>query len=94
MQPSVVRCVHGANAARAQAGACAHLLRGRIRTGSSDHDGFEEATTMLQVWKVPGAMIELMLGTAIVMVHLGLAGAYANRVLAPPRTKRTPALSD
>jgi len=49
---------------------------------------------MLQVWKVPGAMIELMLGTAIVMVHLGLAGAYANRVLAPPRTKRTPALSD
>ena len=49
---------------------------------------------MMNLWKVPGAMVELMVGTAIVMVHLGLAGAYANRMLAPPKTKRTPALSD
>ena len=49
---------------------------------------------MLQVWKVPGAMVELMVGTMIVMVHLGLAGAYANRRLAPQRATRTPVLSD
>jgi hypothetical protein len=39
-------------------------------------------------------VIELMVGTMIVMVHLGLAGAYANRVLAPPRTTRTPGMFD
>jgi hypothetical protein len=49
---------------------------------------------MLQMWKVPGAMIELAVGTMIVMVHLGLSGAYASRVLAPPRKPRTPVLSD
>lgn len=49
---------------------------------------------MMNLWKVPGAMVELMVGTAIVMVHLGLAGAYANRMLAAPRPKRTPVLSD
>lgn len=49
---------------------------------------------MLNLWKVPGAMFELMVGSMIVMVHLGLAGAYANRTLATPRTKRPPALSD
>jgi hypothetical protein len=54
----------------------------------------EKEGTMLQVWKVPGAVVELMVGTMIVMVHLGLSGAYANRTLAPPRPKRPPALSD
>jgi hypothetical protein len=49
---------------------------------------------MLQLRKVPGAMIELVVGTMIVMVHLGLSGAYASRVLAPPRTPRTPVLFD
>ncbi|HUQ06716.1 MAG TPA: hypothetical protein VM261_29640 [Kofleriaceae bacterium] len=49
---------------------------------------------MLQIWKVPGAMIELMVGTMIVMVHLGLNGAYASRMLAPPTKPRTPVLFD
>lgn len=49
---------------------------------------------MLQLWKLPGAMVELMLGTMIVVVHLGLAGAYANRALLAPRPPRTPVLFD
>lgn len=88
------RCTHGANAASAQAGPCACMPSERDRTGSNDHDVFEEEATMLQLWKVPGAMVELVVGTMIVMVHLGLAGAYANRRLAPPPPRRTPALSD
>jgi hypothetical protein len=95
MQPTLARCRGGCNAASAQAGSCALALCERTRTGSNDHgEKSEEATTMLTLWKVPGAVIELMVGTMIVMVHLGLAGAYANRVLAPPRTTRTPGMFD
>jgi hypothetical protein len=53
-----------------------------------------EEATMLQFWKLPGAMVELMVGTVIVVVHLGLAGAYANRSLAGPRAPRAPVLFD
>ena len=49
---------------------------------------------MLQIWKLPGAMMELMVGTMIVFVHLGLAGAYANRALLSHRAPRTPVLFD
>ncbi|MBZ0237324.1 MAG: hypothetical protein K8M05_33710 [Deltaproteobacteria bacterium] len=50
---------------------------------------------MLQIWKLPGAVIELVVGTMIVMVHLGLSGAYANRALpVPPPRPRTPVLFD
>jgi hypothetical protein len=47
---------------------------------------------MLQLWRLPGAMVELMVGTMIVVVHLGLAGAYANRALVAPRAHRGPVL--
>lgn len=49
---------------------------------------------MLRFWKLPGAMVELMVGTMIVVVHLGLAGAYANRALPASRAPRTPVLFD
>ncbi len=42
---------------------------------------------MRQIWKVPGAVVELVVGTMIVIVHLGLSGAYANRAL-PAGTAR------
>jgi hypothetical protein len=48
---------------------------------------------MLQLWKLPGAMVELVVGTMIVVVHLGLSGAYASRRLAAPPA-RTPVLFD
>jgi hypothetical protein len=53
-----------------------------------------EEATMLQLWRLPGAMVELMVGTMIVVVHLGLAGAYANRALSGPRAHRGPVLFD
>ena len=34
---------------------------------------------MLRLWKLPGAMFELAIGTVIVIVHLGLAGARSGR---------------
>jgi hypothetical protein len=49
---------------------------------------------MLQLWKLPGAMVELVVGSMIVIVHLGLAGSYANRRLGPARPARTPVMFD
>ncbi len=40
---------------------------------------------MLRLFKLPGAMVELAVGTVIVIVHLGLAGAKSQRTLAEPR---------
>lgn len=36
---------------------------------------------MLRLFKLPGAMLELAVGTVIVIVHLGLAGARNGRSL-------------
>lgn len=36
---------------------------------------------MLRLLKLPGAMVELAVGTVIVIVHLGLAGARNGRTL-------------
>lgn len=94
MQPSAAQRADGSKVASARAGSCALLPRERESTGSNDHEDCEE-TTMLQMRKLPGAVIELVVGTMIVMVHLGLSGAYANRVLpAPPPRPRTPVLFD
>jgi hypothetical protein len=41
----------------------------------------QEEATMLRLLKLPGAMVELAVGTMIVIVHLGLAGARTSRTL-------------
>jgi hypothetical protein len=41
---------------------------------------------MLRLLKLPGAMVELAVGTMIVIVHLGLAGARSARTLPGPST--------
>ena len=49
----------------------------RSRRAQSGPD--EEEATMLRLFKLPGAMVELAVGTVI--VHLGLAGARSGRTL-------------
>lgn len=36
---------------------------------------------MLRLFRLPGAMVELAVGTMIVIVHLGLAGAKTSRTV-------------
>jgi len=35
---------------------------------------------MVRLWKLPAALVELSIGTTILLVHLGLAARYERRL--------------
>ena len=46
---------------------------------------------MVRLWKLPAALVELSIGTTILLVHLGLAARYDRRPRLPgPDLDRAP----